>query len=426
MKRKIFGTFGLKILLTGLSFVTSILLARLLGSDAYGIYTYTNTWVLLLGVFSGLGLRSILVKEIAIYQANSNDSLLLGLIRWANIAVALVSIALGSIAAIVVWLYVFDSNQQLAWAFWITLALLPFNTLTSLRQGAMQGLNKLVIGQIPETVVQPVLFLLVVGAIFLFFPASQNVNAILGVKLFTTIVAFIIGCILLAKAISLLPQTNLPKYDAKAWSRSILPFLLIGLTHTINNKTDTLMLGYIKAPELVGMYFVSSRGAEIIGFILMAVNLSIAPEIARLYAEGNLNRLQKLITKSSQITFFTSFLLGGLFVVCGTWFLKLFGSEFTQGYLALIILCTAQIFNSFIGSVGILLDMTGHEKDSAIGISLSSVCNIIFNAVFIPRWGMEGAAIATAISIFIWNIYLTICVKKRLNIIPSPLGVIKI
>lgn len=422
MRQKIFGTFGLKILFTGLSFVTSILLARILGSEAYGIYTYTNTWILLLGILGGLGLRNVLVREIAIYQANFNPGLLRGLIRWSNIIVSLVSLAIVTITAMIIWLFVYDYSQQLAWYFWITLAMLPFLTLSSLRQGAMQGLGKLVMGEIPETLLQPILFLILLTVSWFFLPETQNLYLILAIKLFTMIIAFIVGNILLSKTLMSVSKVDLLQYTSSKWAKSIVPFLLIGLTHTINHKTDTLMLGYIQAPEVVGIYSVASRGAGIINFILVAVNSAIAPIIAQLYAANSLNQLQKLITKSSQKTFIISLLAASCFALLGTWFLRLFGSEFIQGYRALVILCIAQVFNAFIGSVGILLDMTGHEKDSAVGISISSVGNIILNTLLIPRWGMEGAATATALSIVIWNIYLTICVYQRLKIIPSPLG----
>ena len=222
MKQKIFGTFGLKILLTALSFITSIVLARVLGTDSYGIYTYTNTWILMLGVICGLGFRTLMVREIAVYQANSDDGLIKGLVSWSNIVVALASLVVGIIFAIIVFLFVFDSNPKLAWSFWIVLGMLPFQTLAGLRQGAMQGVNKLIISQTPETIVQPVLFLILVAGCFLFFPEYQNVYLILSLKLLTTIVAFVIGCVLLFKTInSLHKKTIKKKYDYKGWSRSI-------------------------------------------------------------------------------------------------------------------------------------------------------------------------------------------------------------
>lgn len=425
--RKITGTFGLTIIFTALSFITSILLARLLDTKGYGIYTYTATWVSVFTVISGLGFRNILVREIAIYKAKSESSLILGLVSWSNKLVLIVSVLTAIIVGLIIWLFVFDSDKQLGTAFWLTLLILPFYTLNGLRQGAMQGLNYLVIGQIPEKTIQPVLFLLILIIWIVFFKDNINVSGVIIIKLLTTIIAFVVGSIMLAKTINTFikkskrSKTN-QAYLYASWLRSIPPFLLIGCTHLINNRTDTLMLGYFQGTEAVGVYFVASRAAELVSFILIAVNMSIAPNIAKLYSESNLEQLQKLITKSSCLTFGASLIIGGSLIIFGKWFLLMFGVNFIRSYTCLVILCAAQIFNSFIGSVGIFLDMTGNEKISAIGIGISSICNFLLNLLFISKWGIEGAASATAISIFIWNFYLAIYVKRILGIMPTPIS----
>ncbi|MDJ0571261.1 MAG: polysaccharide biosynthesis C-terminal domain-containing protein, partial [Pleurocapsa sp. MO_192.B19] len=48
------------------------------------------------------------------------------------------------------------------------------------------------------------------------------------------------------------------------------------------------------------------------------------------------------------------------------------------------------------GSVGLLLNMTGNESYTLISRVSSTVLNVVLNALLIPRWGLEGAAIATA------------------------------
>jgi Na+-driven multidrug efflux pump len=48
--------------------------------------------------------------------------------------------------------------------------------------------------------------------------------------------------------------------------------------------------------------------------------------------------------------------------------------------------------------------------------------NIILNATLIPLWAGEGAAIATATSMMLWNILLVWFVYKRLNIYATALG----
>jgi O-antigen/teichoic acid export membrane protein len=66
--------------------------------------------------------------------------------------------------------------------------------------------------------------------------------------------------------------------------------------------------------------------------------------------------------------------------------------------------------------------MTGHERDAAFGITVGATANVILNALLIPRWGMEGAAIATGFSLLLWNVILVVRTRQRLGIRPTALG----
>ena len=66
--------------------------------------------------------------------------------------------------------------------------------------------------------------------------------------------------------------------------------------------------------------------------------------------------------------------------------------------------------------------MTGHENKAFIGLFISTLANIICNYTLIPVYGLNGAAYATLISIFIWNFILFIMLKKTLKLDASILG----
>ena len=83
-----------------------------------------------------------------------------------------------------------------------------------------------------------------------------------------------------------------------------------------------------------------------------------------------------------------------------------FGEEFSRSHTPLAILSLAQLANATFGSVGILLNMTGHERDTARALWQTTAANVILNLLLVPSYGMEGAAIATALSLIMWNVLL--------------------
>jgi O-antigen/teichoic acid export membrane protein len=100
----------------------------------------------------------------------------------------------------------------------------------------------------------------------------------------------------------------------------------------------------------------------------------------------------------------------------------IYGTQFASGYRALAILSFGQLMNAAFGSVGLILNMTGNEKSSLKGQALALLINFALNIVLIPKWGLEGAAAATCISLIIWNILLAALVFKHLRIHTTALG----
>lgn len=87
-----------------------------------------------------------------------------------------------------------------------------------------------------------------------------------------------------------------------------------------------------------------------------------------------------------------------------------FGPEYAAGALALAILCVGQLLNAGFGSVGNILNMTGHERDTVLGVAIGAISNVALNLLLIPPLGIDGAAIAIAMSLLIWNSWLAIVV----------------
>lgn len=417
------GTFALKVAGTGLSFVISVLLARLLGARGYGTYTYALAWIGLLSVPAIMGLDKLLIREVAAYQVRSARGLTRGLLRRSNQAVLLISLLIALGAAIVSWFLIdLTNNFQLLLAFWISLLLLPLTALTRIRQAAMQGLRYVVSAQVPEMLLRPVLFIALIGGAYLLIGSRLNAPWIMALQAAAAGVAFLVGAVLLGRALPATVKTAPPDYKTKYWFYSALPLLLVGGMQVINAQTDMVMLGSIKGVEAAGVYRVATRGADLIAFVLVSVNTALAPTIATLYTAGEMQRLQRIVTRSTRVVFLLSLPLALGLIAFGNWFLLIFGQGFLQGDIALTVLSVGQLFNASMGSVGILLIMTGYERDAAMGVGVSALLNVALNALLIPPLGLEGAAVATATSIIVWNLLLAIWVYRRLGIHTTALG----
>jgi O-antigen/teichoic acid export membrane protein len=102
--------------------------------------------------------------------------------------------------------------------------------------------------------------------------------------------------------------------------------------------------------------------------------------------------------------------------------LRLFGNEFVAAKGSLIALILGNLVNVGAGSVGYLLMMTGYQVQLSRVMGMSALVNVVLNLVGIHYLGVLGAAIATAFSMALWNIWLHAIVVKRLDVHPSTLA----
>ena len=413
--RGVMGSAGLKAAYALLTLAIAILLARALGAEGYGVYAFAFSLISLLAVPAQVGLPQLLVREIAKYRHQENWGRLRGLLRRSNqIAVGL-SLALAAAAAGGAFVLSMRASPIQIDTFLWALPLIPLIALGNLRGAALQGLKRVVQGQLPEAVLRPGFLLVLAGAAWLFGtltpPSAMALHAL------AAGLAFAIGAALLQRHRPAQSVIAVPEYETRAWLRSMVPLSLLTGMMIINSQADIVMLGLFTTSEEVGIYRAASQGAALVVFFLTAVNMVIAPYISQLYTAGEMERLQRLATASARGILLAALPVVLAFILFGEKVLTIaFGAEYAPGYLPLAILSAGQLVNAAAGSVGLLLNMSGHERDTARGVAVATVSNVVLNLILIPRFGMTGAAIATAVTLVIWNTLLCRQVWVRMGI----------
>jgi O-antigen/teichoic acid export membrane protein len=74
------------------------------------------------------------------------------------------------------------------------------------------------------------------------------------------------------------------------------------------------------------------------------------------------------------------------------------------------------------GSVGILLIMTGHERDVLASVAIATLIGLGLTAALIPPMGVEGAAVGRVASLATWNVALTVLTFRRLRVHATAAG----
>lgn len=413
-------TFLIKITAIGITIIISVLLARLLGAEGYGTYAYALSWVNLLSIFAIFGMDRLLLRETAIQTKNENWGLLNGVLRWGNRLSVGIAITLALSAAGIALIFENESNRTIVQSLWIALILLPFMAVTALRSATLQGLHKIALGQLPEDIVRPVVYAILLVTSYLFFKTGVNPQLIMGFNVFAYVSAFIAGLYILFRHLPPEVKSASPTYDSKKWLKAAMILSFLGAIHTVNREIRTLMLGHLGSIEDVGVYTVALRGADLILLPINVINAVIASKFASLYANKDMVGLQSLLTRSTQAILAITVPCATILILFSDLILGIFGESFLAGKTTLAIICIGSVLSSAMGSVGLLLTMTGHEALAAKAIIYSLITNILLNLILIPQLGAEGAAWSSALSL----VALTACyawwVYRELKLFPLP------
>jgi len=415
------GSMGIRLGKIGLSFLTGIVLARILGPAGLGAYSYVLAIISMMVIPTQLGLPDLLVREVSAFQTKKQWGLLKGILIRSNQFVLVTSLLL--VLSSIFFLYSFPHffEEPVRQTFWWALPLLGLMPLAALRSAALRGLKEVILGILPEQVIRPVtlLVLVIVMGVAMgspwFFPERVMI-----LHSGSVLLAFLIGAYWLKKRLPGQITSSKTDYRTKQWLKSTFPFMVLGGLNIINGKIDVVLLGSLGTTEQVGLFEVANRGAEFVAISLRAINMVVAPLFASLWAQQDLERLQKVLTRSTLAIIAFSLPVALIFMIWGEGLLQLFfGTEFTDAAMALAILSGGYLFTASMGSIGLLLSMTGYEKFTAIGIGIAVICNIILNIWLIPIYGIEGAAVASLASYVVANVFYGYAVFKKLQIFPS-------
>lgn len=409
-----------------LAFGVMILLTRTLGAEGYGAYSFAATALTFGGVLALIGFEKLLVREVARQQANDRHEMVRGLYRWSNKLIFLASMVIAGIGIGISYLpmSVF-SDPFTVNAFRISVCVIPLLALSRQRQSVLQGMKIVLLGQLPEKIIRPLLFLLFALLGYCVFTEWSAIQAAL-VNGCAFLVSFIYGQWLYRSKTRKLGTTEPSREEKRSLLISAGSLMLYSGASIISSKVDIFMLGEIQgSTREVGIYSVSIRISDLIGFFLVAFNIVVAPTIAELYAKGRKIELQNTLVRAARLIFVLSLPVILFLALARNWYLPFFGEEFIAASDSLLLLTLAMTINIAVGSVGYILLMTKHDKINLFILIFSTLMNIILNYILIPDYGMNGAAIATAVSIIFNNVTMLIFVMVKLKINPTALGRIR-
>lgn len=191
--------------------------------------------------------------------------------------------------------------------------------------------------------------------------------------------------------------------------------ILGGVMSLLINYIDIIMIESMMTKRDVGLYKVGTELALLPSMFLMIVNTVFPPVISKLYHENKVEEVRELYEKLTRFLFLISSITIAIILVLWRPILSLYGPEYTDAKMVLIYRSIGQLVNASVGSVWYIVLMTGHPRIRFVGVLLSAIINVTLNYLLIPSLGIDGAALASMVSVVFINILGFFIVKGILK-----------
>ena len=378
--------FAEKILRMIVGLFVSVWVARYLGPEQFGLFSYAQSFVGLFVAIAGLGLNGIIVREL-VKDESKRDALLGTAFKLKLIGALLALIAL----AIAVNLSQQDSLTTLL-IFIIASATVfqSFNVIDSHFQAKVLS-KYIVYANIISLLISSIvkIWLILNDAPLLYFAYSILFDS------------FILMC-------GFLYFYRYKRYFISQWffdkklARSLLkdswPLILSGLVIAVYMKIDQIMIKEMLSVEALGQYAAAVRISEAWYFIPTVIASSLFPAIINAKKQSEAlyyARLQKLY----DLMVWMAIAVALPMTFLSDWVVNLFyGEQYNQAGSVLIIHIWAGVF-VFLGVASGKWFTSENLQILAFWRTFyGMVANVLLNFWLIPKYGVQGAAIATLVA----------------------------
>ncbi|HMS82124.1 MAG TPA: oligosaccharide flippase family protein [Nitrospira sp.] len=376
---------GASVFNIGVSILTTALIARAIGPELYGRYTFGLTYVLVFSVFSNFGIESLFIREASREKAKRaliNDIFPLKIV-----------LSVMTVGLVLVSLYVLDYPHETVEVVRLLCIGLFFQILYECLMSVSKALEEMYVVALFSVVFR------VVSAAAIIASITSGIGFIGIVSAFAlgNAVTFLVALWVHARRWGLKPMG----VRINMWVSLICqgyPFFLSALVTMLYAKINVLMLSKMVPETNLGYFMAAANLVENLFFIPTAFNTTIFPAFSRMYGaspEALRQSYGKIVRYLVIITLGVSV---GTMLVGEEVIRLLYGEEFSPAapVLSILILYWALAFFSNIFSS--LLFSIHQERAQARIMMIAAGLSIVLNAILIMHSGVSGAAFAAVVT----------------------------
>ncbi|SFD48804.1 flippase [Phytopseudomonas straminea] len=376
-----------KILRLGVGLIVSVWVARYLGPEQFGLFSFATAFAGIFSAIAGLGLASIVVRDLVTSPPSSpaimGSALLIQLVGGV--------VSYGLMLVLIAWLRPGDDFIKLI------VAIVGVGVVLKGSDVAVYWFEAQVQSKYIVWVQNGTFLIFAMVRLFLIFSKAPLLAFALSVFFEAIVVSLLMLIALHSKGIAL-SSLRSGRRRILGLLRDSWPLLLSAMSIMVYMKIDQIMLGQMLGEEAVGIFSAAVRVSEVWYFLPLTVCASLFPGMLLLRETNRARYMQRLQLLFGAMVWL-SLVVAIFMMFSSTWIVvTLFGEAYAPASGVLATHIWASVFVSLGVISGQWLVAEGLQILSMQRAVLGALANVLLNLLLIPAFSVNGAAMATVIS----------------------------
>lgn len=385
-----------------LNFAASILITRQLEMSEAGVVFMLMLFVTGVSLLSRVGVDQFIVKSVASIHddfAHQRSAILINSYKLLSIT-SLIFMFIWVVASPWIKDAFFDNDIATNDLRIAGIAILFFNLVTT-NSFYLKGLKRSASSVLVQNAVPALSFLFLIA---IFWTGFKDNHFAVNLYTFSIVIAGVVSTLVI------IPHTLLksPPEDTpspyKIFKDSI-PLAPVSFFSFFMLWADTLMVGWYLPNEEVALYNVAAKISFISLFFLGALDATIYPRLLATFKHKK-DILHPFFWQSTLLVIATLLVVTLGMLLFSELLLLAFNDQYVSAKIALVLLLFAQFFRATSLTFSFMFIIREKVRYLNIILTVALILNLVCNMLFIPIYGIEGAAIAT----FVANIFLSLSV----------------
>lgn len=362
-----------QILIILMPIITTPYLARTLGAESTGVYSYTISIVTYFILFGSLGLAMYGQREIAFLQDDvkkrSKVFYELLLLRFITMTISMI-------------LFYFIYGRQGEYSIYYRILLIEMIANALDISWFFQGIENF-----KKTAIRNIIIKIIsVICIFHFIKVPSDISKYLFIYVLTTLLGNVSLWIDIQKYIVKVPLKSL---EILKQIRPTLALFVPQIAIQVYTVLDKTMIGSItNNMSEVGFYEQTQKIVKILLTIITSLGTVMMPRIAKCYVDGNVEQIKSYMYKTFKFVYMLAFpLIFGLIAVTDRFVPLFFGQGYDEVKILMKVLCFIILFIGMSNVIGSqYLISTKKQKQFTISVVCGAIVNLIFNLILIRQY----------------------------------------